>query len=83
MRGGIPVRGNSMCKSPVVRGGEHSQLEELKEDQCGQSIVREKRSGSDGGQNSKIQIANFSWRYIQIHWIHSQDITKYAYLVLE
>lgn len=49
-----------MCKSPVARGGEHSQLEELKGDQCGQSIVREKRSESDGSQNCKIQIANVS-----------------------
>lgn len=57
VRGGIPGGENSMCKSPVARGREHSQLEEPKGDQCGWRIDREGRSGSDGlgrwGQNSK------------------------------
>lgn len=66
MRGSIPGRGNSMCKCPVPGGGEHSQFEELK-DQCGWSIDRERRSGSDGGQKSKIQIDNFSWRYTYVY----------------
>ena len=56
-----------MCKCPVAGGGEQSQLEELKGDQCGWSIDRERRSGSDGGQKSKIQIDNFSWRYTYVY----------------
>lgn len=66
--------------------GEHNRHEELKGGQRGWSTDRERRSGSaelgGWGQNSGIQIDNFSWRlHIYIYWVQSRDITKYAYLL--